>query len=110
MSYDIDIEYEVETAPEVRRLKVPTDWNYTSNCARMWRAAGADLAEFHGKKCGECASILESAIAAMKHDPDTYRAMDPPNRWGSYDTVLPRLEELLDTLKQWPNGTIRVCR
>jgi hypothetical protein len=45
MSYDIWLEADLG-GPEPLHLD---SWNYTSNCAAMWRAAGADLSEFHDR-------------------------------------------------------------
>lgn len=42
------------------------DWNYTSNCAWMWREAGADLASFDGDPAGECAPLLKAAIGVLE--------------------------------------------
>lgn len=89
---------------------VSVDWNYTSNCAPMWRKAGADLAQFDGKTAGECTPILAAAIEAMESEPEVYRAMDPSNGWGSYDTLLPSLKKLLEGLQQNPHMLVGVWR
>jgi hypothetical protein len=83
-------------------------WNYTSNCAPMWHRAGADLATFHGKPASECLPILEAAVAAMCADPEVFKAMDPPNGWGSYETLLPRLVDLADAFRKHPKATVQV--
>jgi hypothetical protein len=85
-------------------------WNYTSNCGSMWRAAGADLAEFHDKLAGDCLPNLTAAIAKMRAEPDTFRAMNPPNGWGSYDTLLPRLDELAGAFAEHPRAIVQVWR
>lgn len=86
------------------------DWNYTSNSARTWREAGADLAEFDGKTGEECAPILERAIATMRDEPERFRAHDSPNGWGNYATLLPALERLLRHLCEYPKSVVRVSR
>jgi hypothetical protein len=85
-------------------------WNYTSNCGPMWRQAGADLAEFEGKTAGECLPILRAAIEELQAHPIKYKAMDPPNGWGSYDTLVPALDELADGFSRHPKATVRVSR
>jgi hypothetical protein len=102
MSYDIWLEDESGT--EV------ADWNYTSNCWQMWRAAGADLAEFHGKPAGECARTLVAGISNLLADPAKYRAMNPPNRWGSYDSLVPALVDLFFLMLAHSAATVRVSR
>jgi hypothetical protein len=94
----------------VRGLILRFYWNYTSNCGPMWRAAGADLAKFDGTRASECAPILRAAIENMVADPARYRALDPPNGWGSYDTLLPRLRYLLRWLERNPTATVQVSR
>lgn len=86
------------------------DWDFTSNCAPMWRHAGADLAKFDGELAGSCVPLLESAIAHMKANPSEYKAMDPLNGWGSYDLLVPALEELVAGFRRHPKATVRVHR
>lgn len=107
MSYDIDLCIDTG-APEPHRLDIC--WNFTSNVSRMWRTAGADLAEFDGKPTAECTPILEAAIAEMRANPDKYRAMDSPNGWGTYDHLMPRLDYLLACMKTHPKTTVYVSR
>ncbi len=107
MSYDIHLEIDTG-GPEP--AWVGRDWNYTSNCGPMWRSAGADLAEFHGQFAGNVLHVLDKALAEMEANPATYRAMDPENGWGSYDTLLPALRELREMFAAHPKATVRVSR
>lgn len=109
MSYDVSLMVNTGTTNEPNWHEVFW-WNYTTNCARMWREAGAELAEMHGKPTSECAPVLAAAIEKMKADPDTYKAMDPPNGWGSYDSLLPKLAELHNAMIQHPTTTVEVSR
>lgn len=86
------------------------DWNFTSNVAPMWRAAGADLAGFDGKTAGDCIAVLATAIGTMEAEPDRFGAMDSPNSWGTYDDLLPALRELLEAMQAHPATTVRVDR
>jgi hypothetical protein len=106
MSYDIWLQ--VDTGgPEPLTTG---DWNFTSNVSRMWRAAGADLAEFHGKSAAECAPVLRSAIAVLEADPDRFSAMDSPNGWGTYRQLVPALRRLLGLFEAHPKTTVAVSR
>ena len=87
---------------------VGDDWNFTSNCSSMWCEAGADLAEFEGKTAGECIPVLESAISTLHSDPTRFRAMNPPNGWGSYETLIPALFKLLSIFRSHPKATVWV--
>ncbi len=107
MSYDIWLIIDTG-GPEPAH--VGGDWNCTSNCAPMWRAAGADLAEFNGRKAADCLPVLDAAIQKMQADPETYRAMNPPNGWGDYDSLVRALERLAQELRYHPKATVRVWR
>jgi len=118
MSYDISLEttpvedecHHCDGTGRVTTSDELTWWNYTSNCASMWRKAGANLAEFHGKTASECAPALAAAIEAMKSDPATYRAMNPSNGWGDYDSLLEELKKLLRDFEEHPEAIVRVSR
>lgn len=106
MSYDIDLE--IGTGGD-ESVTVYT-WNYTSNCAPMWRAAGADLAEFDGRPASACAPILAAALTELRAHPATYQELNPPNGWGSYDSLVEALDQLRVAMNTHPATTVRVCR
>lgn len=90
-------------------------WNYTANVAPMWRAAGADLAGFHERRAGECAVVLREAIVVLRAQPHRFRAMNPPNGWGSYDGpqgqgLIAALDLLLAELQRYPDAIVQVSR
>ena len=107
VSYDISLEIDTG-GPEP--AQVGGDWGYTSNCGPMWREAGANLAEFHGKTARECAPTLSAAIQRMRAEPETFIAMNPQNGWGSYESLVPALDDLLDLFQRHPLATVRVSR
>lgn len=86
------------------------DWNYTSNCAQMWREAGCDIAEFHDKPASALASALGDALTAMEANPDKFRAMNPSNGWGDFDRLFVQLRILRRKLLENPNTKVRVSR
>lgn len=108
MSYDIWLEADLG-GPEPSQI-LHDHWNCTSNVAPMWRRAGADLADFHGRTAGECRPLLAAAIAAMEGDPATYKAMDPPNGWGDYAGCVDAMNRLDRIFKFHPAATVRVSR
>lgn len=107
VSYDIDLVIDTG-GPEPHSIDIC--WNYTSNCAPMWRAAGVDLAEFDGQPVKHCIEPLLSGINAMRRDPARFRAMNPPNGWGDYDTLLQALMALLRHFRAHPKATVEVRR
>jgi hypothetical protein len=95
------------------------DWNYTHNTNRMIAVAResighADAHELgsthpimkaigppwfdvlHGMNGADGSRYLSDIITALEADPDRYRAMDPENKWGSYDSLVPVLREMRD--------------
>lgn len=111
MSYDVTIGVDVDVGgPTPLRAYALAHWNYTSNMAPAWRAAGADLATFDRRPAGECADILAAAIATMEREPERFAKFDAPNGWGSMATLLPRLRVLLAAMRAAPKATVWVCR
>lgn len=108
MSYDIWLT--IDTGGEEPATVGSDSWNYTSNCSPMWRAANCDLAEFDGKSAGDCAQVLRAGIANMKANPAPFVAMNPENKWGSYETLVPALEKLLAEFESHPKASVRVSR
>ena len=107
MSYDIWLEVDTGGAEPA---EVGHPWNYTGNCAPMWRAAGIDFAALGGSTAYLVTPDLEHAIETLKADPERFRAMNPANRWGDYDSLLDALGQLLDDWKRHPMATVRVSR
>lgn len=86
------------------------DWYCISNLAPMWRAAGADLADFDGRLASTCIPKLETAVCEMIKNPDKYEAMNPENGWGDYEGCLDFLRSLLRGFREYPKATVRICR
>ncbi len=82
----------------------------TSNVAAMWRRAGADLVAFDGRVAADVLPALRAAIVVMEDDPATYKAMNPPNGWGDYDSCLEFLGELVKDFASHPKATVVVSR
>lgn len=87
-----------------------TSRNMTSNVAPMWRRAGADLAEFHGRPAADCAPLLRAAVADMAGHPGRYRPLNPSNGWGDYEGCLEYLRHLLDDCEAHPKAIVQVSR
>lgn len=86
-------------------------WNYTYNTTPMIRAAAeaAGHPEFDGFQRtldgmtgAEGQRVLMAIIGEMEANPTTYRAMNPPNGWGSYDGILGVLREMVAATPEAP--------
>lgn len=106
MSYDVYLEVDVGGKEPFTIF----DWNYTSNCAPIWRKAGCDIAEFDGKKAYELNVALSAAIYELTAHPDRYRELEPENGWGSLRTLVPSLRKLREKCVEAPLATVRVSR
>lgn len=89
--------------------------NYTHNCGPMASEAGVYECvwrpdEIGITKAGQLIEPLMSGIAAMKADPERFKKLDPPNKWGSYDTFLPWLEKYLSACQENPEADVGVSR
>lgn len=106
MSWDIWLITELDG----HEIQIDRSFNYTHNCNGMIREAGLQVwpYEVDGWKAGDLARQLDTAIAQLEREPKRYRAMDPPNGWGSYDTLLPRLREVRDQCRTYPSATVRM--
>ncbi len=107
MSYAVWLEMDTG-GPD--RACVGETWNETSNVGRMWRLAGADVADFHDKVAADCLTALQAAVTDMAENPDKYTPMNPPNGWGSYDTCLAFLRGLLGEFTAHPKAIVQVWR
>lgn len=82
-------------------------WDPTWNLGPMLRLAGLEFgtdSPLHGRPARDWATALRAALAAMDAAPDRFRALDPPNGWGSYDSLLPVLREMLAVCERYPDA------
>jgi hypothetical protein len=83
--------------------------NVTYNLGGMFRQAlGRGLDEFDGAPAVEAAGILRQGVRDMEDRPDFYKAMNPPNGWGSYEGARQFLRDLGDACADHPDLWIRV--
>jgi hypothetical protein len=106
MSYDISLMADTGGPESVEVF----DCNHTSNTAQMWRDAGCDLAEFHGKPASELTPVIDQAIEKMKGDPDHFKQYDAPNGWGDYHSTLAFLSDIAAACRSHPKTTVEVSR
>jgi hypothetical protein len=110
VSYDVSLEIDTG-GPEDEWPDVVEIGNYTSNVWLMWLTAlgGMSLREYNHAPCSEAARPLAEAVKHMESDPDTYRAMNPPNGWGDYEGALDYLRRIAEACATHPKCRIRVA-
>lgn len=48
------------------------------------------------------AALLHRIVGGMESDPERYRAMNPDNGWGDYESFLETLSGMRDAVPEWP--------
>ena len=71
----------------------------------MWRPA-----EVNARVAADMIPNLEAGIVRLEADPDRFREFTPPNKWGSYETLLTVAKEYLAACRQYPDAIIEVDR
>lgn len=84
---------------------VGDDLGYTYNVGDMWREIYPEekllsIDEMTGQ---EAYKKLKHAHDELLKNPDKFKAMNPPNGWGSYDTFLTFIEKLMDLSSLYPD-------
>jgi hypothetical protein len=76
----------------------------------MWKKAGCyhALYESDGWSASIVIPILEKALAAMLADPAAYKALEPENRWGTYEGAIGFLARVGLACKRRPLALIGV--
>lgn len=105
MSWDIWLAVDVDG----QSVELPDTWrNYTHNCNRMVRDAGLEEwpYEVAGWSADRLGRRLADTIECLERDPEKYRAMNPANGWGDYDSLLVALREVLASCERYPSARV----
>lgn len=104
----IDISLVMDTGGDYPAI-VEDVGNHTSNTCDMWfKALENPISSLDGRSCREAYPEIDAAVRHMEANPALYRAMNPPNGWGSYETALQYLRNLRDACKRHPKASIQV--
>ena len=106
MSWDVWLTTEIDG----HEIEVWSGPNYTHNCNGMIRDAG--LPEWPYRVDGWEGQVLyehlTDCISNLLADPKKYRAMNPPNGWGDYDSLVRVLQEVRDHCQKFPSSIVRM--
>lgn len=105
MSWDIHLYTELD-GNEIEILG--TDFNYTHNTNDMIREAGFRDWPYKvdGWDAQDLGIALTKVLEEFARDPDRFRAMNPENGWGRYDTLVPVLQQIRDLCAQYPSAKV----
>jgi len=115
MGLDVSLYVDVDTGgKEPIRITV-FDANITHNLTEManeakiynylWRPE-----ELNIQYAEELIEPLQEGIARMLSNPDRFREFNAPNEWGTYDQLLPWVEEYLEACEKHPKARVEVNR
>jgi hypothetical protein len=102
------------TLKEVKVVEV-YDSNITHNLGPMAEAAGLYEPLWHPERSGilcamDLMPLLQNGIKAMEAEPDRFIALEPENKWGTYEGFLRFLKGLLDACRENPDAVVSVSR
>lgn len=89
--------------------------NFTHNLVPMAKAAGVYEIiwrpdENNILKTKQIIEQLRIGIDRLKSNPESFKRLNPPNKWGTYDSFLVGLEEYLAVCIKLPDANISVSR
>lgn len=91
------------------------DANITHNLGRMAEAAGIYKPLWRPEEigislAGDLVRPLEAGLARLEADPEKFRDLNPPNGWGSYDSLVLFVRSYLAACRDYPTATVSVSR
>lgn len=89
--------------------------NITHNLNKMAEAAGLYRALWYPEKlrithASYLIETLTVGLACLRSDPSRFKALNPPNKWGNYDSLVGVVEKYLAACKMYPDARIEVSR
>jgi hypothetical protein len=108
MSYDVSLH--IDTGGEEPAC-IGWGRNMTSNVAPVWRAVGADVAEFDGKKAVDCLPPVVEGLRRLRITPRAYdHLVRGGGEWGTVESAIEFLYELEQDFRANPLATVSVSR
>ena len=91
-------------------VSVGDGWiNHTSNTAAMIKeVCGSYPSMWNGKKCSEMIPMLESGISELEEHSEDYRQYEPGSGWGTVESTISFLDNILKNCKLFPTAIIEV--
>jgi hypothetical protein len=89
--------------------------NCTHNLSRMAQEAGIRDAvwapELNGiERAEHLIDPVKRGIETLEGDPERFKAFNPENGWGTYESLLEFLRSILDAALRWPEASVHVWR
>lgn len=89
--------------------------NITHNLTKMAEAAGIYEYVWRPDEVGitkahQLIEPLRRGIDTLRSDESRFRALEPTNKWGTYDSFIPWLAEYVEACLAWPDADVSVSR
>jgi len=100
---------------EVIRPTAIYDANITHNLNKMAGAAGIYKHLWRPEEigittAGQLVAPLRAGLALLMAEPERFKAMNPPNGWGSYDNLVKFVNDYLHACEENAEAAVRVSR
>jgi hypothetical protein len=83
----------------------------TYNLSPMWHSAGVPFERgVEGKTAAEILPRLASSLAELQANPEKYRAMNPPNGWGTYEQLIDVVSGMIKAARAHPLAVVGAWR
>lgn len=89
--------------------------NITHNLGKMSDVAGLYTFLWTPEECGikiagDLIVPLACGLERLKADPEKYRAYNPENGWGKYESLVRFVENYLAACRKFPSAKVEACR
>lgn len=105
----LDVSLQVLQPCEVVGLNITHNLNSMAAAAgiyqHLWRPEELGLTKAH-----ELVEPLQEGLARLRAEPDKFKALNPTNGWGTYETLCSFVEEYLAGCRKYPQADISVSR
>ena len=99
----------VETRDEVYWANITHNLNVMAKEAgiyqHLWRPEELGIT-----RAGDLIEPLSCGVAKMEAEPERFKALNPPNGWGSYDGFVPWIKRYLEACREHPEALVSVSR
>jgi hypothetical protein len=89
--------------------------NITHNLGHMAKEAGIYMhlwrpEELNITTAKELIAPLQEGLNKLLLEPERFKQFDPPNKWGSYETLIKFVSDYLAACESSPNAIVKVSR
>ena len=104
MSYDFDLSIDTGAGNRAYAYNASPTFNLSGMFAAAFE--GGISATLKGKSAAEAAPLIRAALDKMLADPPAFKALNPPNGWGTYEGAIQFLQEFAQACAEHPLCTV----